>query len=69
MDRVNTAQIAVPRKVPLIDFSLIESRDWGDKPQNNEPEYIVEGECYLRTRSDKLRKHWAVVIGKDFYCY
>jgi hypothetical protein len=53
----------------LIDFSLIESREWGDRAQNNEPEFVIEGECYLRTRSDKLRKHWAVVLGKDFYCY
>jgi hypothetical protein len=54
----------------LIDFSLIESREWADKAVAEEnAEQVVEGECYLRTRSDKLRKHWAVVIGKDLYCF
>ena len=30
---------------------------------------LLEGECYLKTRADHLKKCWGVLIGHDFYCY
>lgn len=28
-----------------------------------------EGECYLKTKSDRFKKHWVVVLGNDLFCY
>lgn len=25
--------------------------------------------CFLKTKSDKLKSHWGVLRGNDFYCY
>ena len=30
---------------------------------------MVEGECYLKTRTETLKRCWGVLIGHDFYCY
>jgi hypothetical protein len=30
---------------------------------------MFEGECFLKTRSEKLQKSWGVVMGNEFYCY
>lgn len=29
----------------------------------------IEGECYLRTKADKLKLHYVVVNGNELYCY
>ena len=28
-----------------------------------------EGECYLKTRADRFKQHWGVVMGNELYCY
>ena len=28
-----------------------------------------EGECLLKTKSNNLKKHWAVLMGNELYCY
>lgn len=28
-----------------------------------------EGECFLKTKSDRFKKHWVVVLGNDLFCY
>lgn len=28
-----------------------------------------EGECYLKTKSDRFKRHWAIVQGNELYCY
>ena len=28
-----------------------------------------EGDCYLKTKSERLKKHWAVIMGNELYCY
>jgi len=29
----------------------------------------LENECYLLTKSERYKKHWAVLIGQELYCY
>lgn len=33
------------------------------------PEVKLEGKCFLKTRTDRFKEHWAVVEGKDLLCY
>lgn len=30
---------------------------------------IVEGDCYLLTKQDRLKRHWIVLMGKELYIY
>jgi hypothetical protein len=30
---------------------------------------IYEGECYLKTKEDRLKSHWAVLMTNDLYFY
>ena len=29
----------------------------------------MEGDCYLKTKTERYKKHWAVLIGNEIYCY
>jgi hypothetical protein len=38
--------------------------------KNEKSKYIfLEGECYLKTKSDRFKKHWGVIMGNELYCY
>ncbi len=28
-----------------------------------------EGDCYLKTKTDRFKKHWAVIMDNEIYCY
>ena len=30
---------------------------------------FMEGEVYLKTKSEKFKQHWGVLIGNELYCY
>jgi hypothetical protein len=30
---------------------------------------LIEGECYLKTKTERFKKHWAVLMGNELYCY
>jgi hypothetical protein len=30
---------------------------------------FFEGECYLKTKTDRYKQHWAMVMGNELYCY
>jgi hypothetical protein len=32
-------------------------------------EIFYEGECFLKTKSDRLKKHWCVIVGNDIFCF
>jgi serine/threonine protein kinase len=32
-------------------------------------ESIFEGQCYLKTKTDRYKEHWAVLAGNELYCY
>jgi hypothetical protein len=51
-----------------------------DQPQELEPlqgfgEYdanegqTFEGQCFLKTKTDRYKEHWAVMVGNELYCY
>jgi hypothetical protein len=29
----------------------------------------MEGVCYLKTKTDRFKKHWAVLNGNEIFCY
>lgn len=29
----------------------------------------IEGNCLLKTKSDRFKEHWVTVVGKDLLCY
>ena len=35
----------------------------------NENENSFEGECYLKTRADRFKTHWAIIMGNELYCF
>jgi len=48
------------QNMPLLDgfaFSI-------QKPFRN-----YEGPCFLKTRSENFKEHWAVIRGNELYCY
>ena len=37
---------------------------------NEEEETIfLEGECYLKTKTDRFKQHWAVLNGNEIFCF
>ena len=30
---------------------------------------FFEGECFLKTKTDRYKQHWATVMGNELYCY
>jgi hypothetical protein len=30
---------------------------------------VLEGQCYLKTRSDHFKEHWAMISGQDLLCF
>lgn len=51
---------------PLNNFS-----DVIDAFGENQKNKIVfhEGECFLKTKNNKFKAHWGVIMGNDIYCY
>jgi len=35
----------------------------------NKSLFKMEGKCFLKTRTDRFKEHWAVIVGKDLFCY
>ena len=35
----------------------------------DERDNFFEGMCYLKTKTDRFKEHWAVLLGNDIYCY
>ena len=33
------------------------------------PQIILEGNVYLKTKSERFKKHWAVLTGNELFCY
>jgi len=29
----------------------------------------LEGQCFLKTKTDRYKEHWAVLVGKELYSY
>lgn len=39
-----------------------------DSVEEQEETYL-EGSCYLKTKTDRFKEHWAVLNGKEIFCY
>ena len=35
----------------------------------NDSDHFFEGQCYLKTKTDRFKEHWAVLLGNDIFCY
>jgi hypothetical protein len=44
------------------DFSATQERE-------SKPHVMLEGDCYLKTKSERFKKHWAVLVGNELFCY
>jgi hypothetical protein len=41
---------------------------FGETTDNLEDQ-VFEGQCYLKTKTDRYKEHWAVLAGNELYCY
>lgn len=48
------------------DFTILDNFSLQSSGQ---PEAKLEGKCFLKTRTDRFKEHWAVVVGKDLLCF
>ena len=30
---------------------------------------VFEGQCFLKTKTDRYKEHWAILAGNELYCY
>ena len=37
--------------------------------QEDPDDTFMEGPCYLKTKTDRFKEHWAVLNGNEIYCY
>ena len=40
---------------------------FGDIKQHEEN--VFEGQCFLKTKTDRYKEHWALLAGNELYCY
>lgn len=59
-----THDVIQPSALELVidDFSATQDRE-------NKPQIVLEGDCYLKTKTERFKKHWAVLTGNELYCY
>lgn len=50
----------------LDDDEILEG--FGDQVEQPEPVFM-EGVCFLKTKTDRFKQHWAVLDGQEIYCY
>lgn len=53
----------------MVDESEQQIVDNFGMTDKNEQYTFFEGECYLKTRADRFKTHWAVIMGNELYCY
>lgn len=56
-------------EIAVIDESQQEIVDNFGMTDKNEQYTFFEGECFLKTRADRFKTHWAVIMGNELYCY
>lgn len=61
----NSAESLSPRPCSLED-EIIEG--FGE-PNDVENSNFLEGVCYLKTKTDRFKEHWAVLQGNEIFCY
>ena len=43
--------------------------NFGGKNDKQKNFVFQEGYCFLKTKSEKLKRHWMSVMGTELYCY
>ena len=41
----------------------------GDADQEGQEAVFMEGPCFLKTKTDRFKEHWAVLNGNEIFCY
>ena len=41
----------------------------GSNERDDQETVFLEGECYLKTKTDRFKDHWAVLNGNEIFCY
>ena len=42
---------------------------FGEPQQVKSPHVFMEGVCFLKTKTDRFKEHWAVLNGNEIFCY
>ena len=42
---------------------------FADEHSAGEEPTFMEGPCYLKTKTDRFKEHWAVLNGNEIFCY
>ena len=42
---------------------------FGEHPNVEAPTIFMEGVCFLKTKTDRFKEHWAVLNGNEIFCY
>lgn len=40
-----------------------------DSVQDDQDTVFMEGPCFLKTKTDRFKEHWAVLNGNEIFCY
>lgn len=62
----NSAESLSPRQASLEDEI---HEGFGLEPTEEKHAVFMEGVCYLKTKTDRFKEHWAVLNGNEIYCY
>jgi hypothetical protein len=52
---------SIERDKVIDDFSIL--------PRDRTANLVIEGECYLKTKTERYKRHWGVLVGNEIYCY
>ena len=52
---------SIERDKVIDDFSIL--------PRDRTANMVIEGECYLKTKTERYKRHWGVLVGNEIYCY
>jgi len=63
----NSAESLSPRQCSVEDE--IHEGFGGDSLGDEKKSIFMEGVCFLKTKTDRFKEHWAVLNGNEIYCY
>lgn len=69
MQSCGSADSLSPRPASLED-QIFEGFGGAAASSENDAENVfMEGPCYLKTKTDRFKEHWAVLNGNEIFCY
>ena len=61
----NSAESLSPRPCSVEE----EIHEGFGEPTDVEDTTFMEGTCYLKTKTDRFKEHWAVLNGNEIFCF